>query len=94
MFILILFRYFIYFHFSYFPSSEHQEAVTVLNCLHILKPAFLIGGLQGVIVNPVYKRNMRQVLCGGYMYVHVHIMLNMTRLHRMYCILVCMYSNH
>lgn len=52
------------------PCRDHDECVSVLAGLRLWHSQQLQGGLQGYILNPVFKDNLRIALLGGYVPVN------------------------
>ncbi|XP_041931971.1 general transcription factor IIH subunit 4 [Alosa sapidissima] len=46
-------------------QKDHDECVSVLSGLHLWHTQHLQGGLQGNVLNPVFKDNLRIALLGG-----------------------------
>lgn len=44
---------------------DHDECVSVLSGLRLWHTQHLQGGLQGNVLNPVFKTNLRIALLGG-----------------------------
>lgn len=44
---------------------EHDECVSVLAGLRLWHSQHLQGGLQGYLLNPVFKENLKMALLGG-----------------------------
>lgn len=46
-------------------ARDHDECVSVLSGLRLWHTQYLQGGLQGNVLNPVFKNNLRIALLGG-----------------------------
>ena len=49
-----------------FCSSAQEESTGLLSGLRIWHTQLLPGGLQGLILNPIFRQNLRIALLGGY----------------------------
>lgn len=50
----------------YFCSRAQEESTGLLSGLRIWHTQLLPGGLQGFILNPIFRQNLRIALLGGY----------------------------
>lgn len=48
------------------PSRAQEESTGLLSGLRIWHTQLLPGGLQGLILNPIFRQNLRIALLGGY----------------------------
>lgn len=53
-------------HPTLLPSRAQEESTGLLSGLRIWHTQLLPGGLQGLILNPVFRQNLRIALLGGY----------------------------
>jgi hypothetical protein len=49
-----------------FCSRAQEESTGLLSGLRIWHTQLLPGGLQGLILNPIFRQNLRIALLGGY----------------------------